>query len=63
MRILLTHRSMQEVVNYYRDVGTDIYAMFPDASKAFDKLIYVKLFTFPLETGICLLECTLLALN
>ena len=33
-----------EVVNYNRDAGTDIYAMFLDASKAFDRVIYVIFF-------------------
>ncbi len=37
--------AMQEVVNYYRDAGADIYAMFLDASNAFDRVNYLKLFT------------------
>ncbi len=38
---------MQEVIKYYKDSGTDIYAMFLNVSKAFDMLNHgmSKLFT------------------
>ncbi len=52
--------TVQEVVNYYRDAGTDIYAIFHDASKEFDRVNYVKLFTLLLKKA-CPLECILLA--
>ncbi len=40
---------MQELVNYYIDAGADIYTMFLDASKAFDRINYVMLFALLLK--------------
>ena len=57
---------MQEVIKYYKDAGTDIYAMFLNVSKAFDMVnrcqSYLHLLLHVLRKGICPLECRLLVL-
>jgi hypothetical protein len=50
-----------EVVNYYNHNGSDVYTMLLDASKAFDRVEYVKLFKLLLAKGICPLLARFLA--
>ena len=36
---------LNEVVHYYNKNNSDVYVMMLDASKAFDRIEYIKLFT------------------
>ena len=44
---------LNEVVNYYNTHNSDVYVVLLDASKAFDRVNYVKLFQLLLKNGIC----------
>ena len=44
---------MNETIHYYNDGGSNVHAVFLDASKAFDKVHYVKLFRLLLSKGMC----------
>ena len=52
---------VNEVVKYYNNNKTDVYMMMFDASKAFDRINYVKLFQTLLDIGLCPVICCLLA--
>ena len=42
-----------EILQYYMNNGSTVYAVMLDASKAFDRIEYVKLFTLLLERKLC----------
>ena len=44
---------LNEVVDYYKSNGSDMYVMLLDCSKAFDRVNYTKLFTLLLDKGFC----------
>ena len=52
---------LNEVVHYYYKNNSDVYVMMLDASKAFDRIEYTKLFTLLLKNGLCHLICRTLA--
>ena len=45
--------AVNEIINYYNRNGTDVKAILLDASKAFDRVQYVKLFRLLLCRKIC----------
>ena len=49
-----------ETVSYFNHDGSNVYGLFLDASKAFDRVNYVKLFTLLCRRGVCPLICRLL---
>ena len=51
---------VNEVIDYYLNKGGNVYVTLLDASKAFDKVNYVKLFNLLLSKGICPLLLRLL---
>ena len=58
-----THCSfvLNEIIRYYKINKNDVYVMMLDASKAFDRVEYVRLFSLLIEKGLCPLVCSLLA--
>ena len=52
---------LTEIIQYYKNKHTDIYVVFLDASKAFDKIQYIKLCKVLHNKGLCPLICRLLA--
>ena len=44
---------MKEVIQYYRNKNSNVYLMLLDASQAFDRVDYVKLFQLLLKRGMC----------
>jgi hypothetical protein len=44
---------LEEIVNYYVKNKSTVYSVFLDASKAFDRVHYVKLFQLLLTKGVC----------
>ena len=42
-----------ETIEYYTDNGSDCYLLLLDASKAFDRVEYVKLFNILRDRGVC----------
>ena len=52
---------VQEVINYYKTNHSDAFIMFLDASRAFDKVHYCKLFQILLDKCLCPLACSFLA--
>ena len=44
---------VKETVEYYRRNHNDVYAMFLDASQAFDRVNFVKLFKLFIKKGLC----------
>ena len=52
---------LEEVINYYNDHNTDVYVVLLDASKAFDRVNYIKLFNLLLHKGLCPLVARFLA--
>ena len=53
-----TRRDLQSVLGKYR--LSDVYVMLLDASKAFDKVHYMKLFNLLCQRGLCPVICRLL---
>lgn len=51
---------LNETINYYNEGGSNVHAVFLDASKAFDKVHYVKLFRLLLSKGMCPIVARLL---
>ena len=51
---------VQEVITYYKTNHSDAFVMFLDASKAFDKVHYCKLFQILLDKDLCPLTCSFL---
>ena len=51
---------LQEVVDFYVSRKSSCYAVLLDASKAFDRVHYVKLFKLLLDKGMCPLVAKLL---
>ena len=52
---------VEEIINYYNNNDTPVYAMLLDASQAFDCVHYTKLFRMLLDKGLCPLVCKILA--
>ena len=52
---------LQEVIDYYTDLQSPMLLLFLDASKAFDRVNYVKLFRLLLQRGLCHYVARLLA--
>ena len=42
-----------ETIQYYKSHGSDVYMLSLDASKAFDKVKYTKLFKLLIERSVC----------
>ena len=53
---------MQEIIDYYSRNGSSVYLIMLDASRAFDRVNYVKLFKLLIQCGMCPMYCRLLAL-
>jgi hypothetical protein len=53
---------LQQVAQYYNDRQTPCHVALLDASKAFDRVEYVRLFNLLLQRGLCARVCKLLAL-
>ena len=53
--------AVNEVVQYYRNKQSDSYVMLLDASKAFDRVEYVKLVKLLLKKGLCSVVARVLA--
>ncbi len=51
---------VQESVSHYVQNGTNVYGLLLDASKAFDRVNYCKLFRLLLDRGFCLMYSRLL---
>ena len=51
---------VQETVSYYVHKGSNVYGLMLDASKAFDRLNYCKLFDILMKRGVCPTICRLL---
>ena len=51
---------MQETVSYFVSKNNNVYALLLDASKAFDRISYVKLFHSLISRNVCPLICRLL---
>ena len=51
---------VQETVLYYVHKGSNVYGLMLDASKAFDRLNYCKLFDILMKRGVCPTICRLL---
>ena len=45
--------AVNEVIQYYTNNASSVYAVMLDASKAFDRVEYVKLFRLLLDRGLC----------
>ena len=52
--------ALNETISYYTKNGSKVYALFLDASKAFDRLNYVKLFNKLLQKKMCPITIRLL---
>ena len=52
--------ALNETVSYYTNNGSQVYALFLDASKAFDRLNYIKLFNKLLTKNMCPITVRLL---
>ena len=52
---------LNEVVNYYNNHNSDVFVILLDATKAFDRVNYIKLFHLLLHKGICPLVARFLA--
>ncbi len=51
---------VQETISYYVHNGSNAYGLMRDASKAFDRVNYCKLFRILLQKKLCPLHCRLL---
>ena len=51
---------VSECINYYQRRGSDVNLVLLDATKAFDRVQYVKLFSLLIKRGLCPLLCRLL---
>ena len=51
---------VQETLSYFVHEKSNVYGLVLDASKAFDRVNYVKLFRIMLKKGVCPLICNLL---
>ena len=51
---------VNEIINYYNERETNVYVTLLDASKAFDRVNYIKLFRLLLIKGLCPIYCRLL---
>ena len=54
---------VDETINYFTKHGSDVHTILLDASKAFDRVNYLKLFNTLLRKGICPVLCRFLALQ
>ena len=52
---------VKETVQYYLNGGSIVYGMLLDASKAFDRVQFIKLFRLLLSRGLCPVICRLIA--
>ena len=52
---------IDEVTQHYINNGSDVYVMLLDASQAFDRVNYCKLFKLLLKKGLCPITCRFLA--
>lgn len=52
---------VDEVTKYYTKHGSNVFVMLLDATKAFDRVNYIKLFRLLLKRGLCPLLCRFLA--
>ncbi|CAL4096751.1 unnamed protein product [Meganyctiphanes norvegica] len=52
--------AVNETISYYKNSGSNVYVLFLDASKAFDRLNYVKLFNKLLSRNMCPITVRLL---
>ena len=52
--------ALNETISYYTKNGSQVYALFLDASKAFDRLNYIKLFNKLLDKNMCPITVRLL---
>ncbi len=55
--------AVNEVIKYYNTSGSNVHAILLDATKAFDRVQYVKLFKELLRKGLCPTVCKFLALQ
>ena len=51
---------LQEIINFYANRGSSVYVTLLDASRAFDRVNYVRLFSLLLKRGMCGLTIRLL---
>ena len=51
---------VKETISYFNHDGSNVYGLLLDASKAFDRVNYVKLFDIMLNKGVCPMICRLL---
>ena len=51
---------LEEVLQYYKNNNTNVYVMMLDASKAFDRVEYTKLFSLLVNRKLCPVVCRLL---
>ena len=54
---------VNEIINYYNTNGSDVYVILLDATKAFDRVHYIKLFELLLQRNLCPTVCRYLALQ
>ena len=53
---------LKEIAQYYNNNGSNVYCLLLDASQAFDRVHYIKLFKLLIEKGMCYLTaCFLLS--
>lgn len=50
---VLCNNVVRETLHYYANHGSDVYSVLLDASKAFDRVEYVKLFRLLIKKGMC----------
>ena len=51
---------LKEVAQYYNNKGSNVYCILLDASQAFDRVHYIKLFKLLIEKGMCYLTARFL---
>ncbi len=52
---------IEEIINYYNTKVSNVYAIFLDSNKTFDRVNYVKVFRRLIQRGMCPLESRLFA--